>query len=89
MATGISLFFLAVGAILTFAVETSVSGVDLDTIGVILMVIGLLGMLFGLVLWDNWSPRGYRNDEVEVGQRDVLIEDDMPARRSVTRRVYR
>ena len=43
MATGISLFFLAVGAILTFAIETSVSGVDLDTIGVILMVIGLLG----------------------------------------------
>ena len=89
MATGISLFFLAVGAILTFAVETSVEGIDLDTIGVILMVIGLLGMLFALVLWDNWSPRGYRNDEVVVGQRDVLIEDDVPVRRSVTRRVYR
>lgn len=88
MATGISLFFLAVGAILTFAVETNVSGVDLDTIGVILMVIGLLGMLFALVLWDTWSPRGYRNDEVVVGQRDVLIEDE-PVRRSVTRRVYR
>jgi hypothetical protein len=84
------LFFLAVGAILTFAIETSVSGVDLDTIGVILMVIGLLGMLFSLVLWDSWSPRPYRNDdEVVVGRRDVLIEDDMPVRRSVTRRVYR
>ena len=57
MATGISLFFLAVGAILTFAVDTTVSGIDLDTIGVILMVIGLLGMLFSLVLWDSWSPR--------------------------------
>jgi hypothetical protein len=53
------------------------------------MVIGLLGMLFALVLWDNWSPRAYRNDEVVVGQRDVLIEDDVPVRRSVTRRVYR
>ncbi len=89
MATGVSLFFLAVGAILTFAVETSVSGVDLDTIGVILMVIGLLGMLFSLVLWDNWSPRPYRNDdEVVVGRRDVLIDEDVP-RRTVTRRVYR
>jgi len=88
MATGISLFFLAIGAILTFAVETSVSGVDLDTIGVILMVIGLLGMLFSLVLWDNWSPRPYRNDdEVVVGRRDVLIDEDVP-RRTVTRRVY-
>ncbi len=89
MATGISLFFLAVGAILTFAVETSVSGVDLDTIGVILMVIGLLGMLFSLVLWDSWSPRPYRNDdEVVIGRRDVLIDDEMPVRRTVTRRVY-
>ena len=90
MATGISLFFIAVGAILTFAVETSVSGVDLDTIGVILMVIGLLGMLFSLVLWDSWSsPRTYRNDDDVVGRRDVLIEDEAPVRRSVTRRVYR
>lgn len=86
MATGISLFFLAVGAILTFAIETTVEGVDLDTIGVILMVIGLLGMLFSLVLWDNWSPRG-RDDDVAVDRRDVVIDEDAPARRSVTRRV--
>lgn len=89
MATGISLFFLAVGAILTFAVETNVSGVDLDTIGVILMVIGLLGMLFSLVLWDNWGPRSYRNDDEAVGRRDVVVDDDAPLRRSVTRRVSR
>jgi hypothetical protein len=82
MATGISLFFLAVGAILTFAVNTTVSGIDLDTIGVILMVIGLLGMLFSLVLWDSWTPRGVRHD-------DVVIDDEPPVRRSVTRRVYR
>ena len=90
MATGISLLFIAVGAILTFAIETTVRGVDLDTIGVILMVIGLLGILFSLVLWDSWSPRPYRSDdEVVVGRRDVLIDQDVPARRTVTRRVYR
>ena len=89
MATGISLFFIAVGAILTFAVHTTVSGIDLDTIGVILMVIGLLGILFSLVLWDSWGPRPYRrDDEVLVGRRDVVIDDDVPVRRSVTRRVY-
>ena len=82
MATGLSLFFLAVGAILTFAIETTVNGVDLDTIGVILMVIGLLGMLFSLVLWDNWSPRATPRD-------DVVIEDEAPVRRSVSRRAYR
>jgi hypothetical protein len=88
MATGISLFFLAVGAILTFAIDTNVSGVDLDTIGVILMVIGLLGMLFSLVLWDSWTPRR-RDDDVAASHRDVVIDDEAPVRRSVSRRVYR
>ena len=80
MATGTSLFFLAVGAILTFAVSAPVRGVDLDTIGVILMVVGLLGMLFSLVLWDSWSPRPNRSD--------VAVDDEVPVRRTVTRRVY-
>ena len=86
MATGVSLFFIAIGAILTFAVHTAVSGVDLDTIGVILMVIGLLGMLFSLVLWDNWTP-GYRRHDV-VTDRDLVIDEAAPVRRTVTRRVY-
>jgi hypothetical protein len=91
MATGISLFFLAIGAILTFAVHTTARGVDLNTIGVILMVIGLLGMLFSLVLWDSWSPRPLRraDDDVVVDRRDVIVDDEVPARRTVTRRVYR
>jgi hypothetical protein len=91
MATGLSLFFLAVGAILTFAVHTTVQGIDIDTIGVILMVMGLLGMLLSLVLWDNWGPAAgpYRaDDDVIVGRRDVVIDDERPVRRTVTRRVY-
>lgn len=87
MATSLSLFFLAVGAILTFAVETNVTGLDLDTVGVILMVIGLLGMLFALVLWDSWTPRR-RDDEVVLSHRDVVIDEEAPLRRSVSRRVY-
>lgn len=89
MATGISLFFLAVGAILTFAIDTNVSGVDIDTIGVILMVIGLLGMLFSLVLWDSWTPRRHDDDVVLDHRRDVVIDDEVPLRRTVSRRVYR
>ena len=89
MGISVSLLLIAVGAILTFAVNTSVSGIDIDTIGVILMVIGLLGMLFSLVLWDSWTPRG-RDDEVVIDRRrDVVIDDEVPLRRSVSRRVYR
>jgi len=91
MATGLSLFFLAIGAILTFAVHTAVQGVDLSTIGVILMVIGVLGMLLSLVVWDSWSPRPVRrvDDDVVAPRRDVLIDDEVPVRRTVTRRIYR
>jgi hypothetical protein len=89
MATGVSLFFLAVGAILTFAINTTVSGVDLDTIGVILMVTGLLGMLWSLVLVDSWRPTARRDDGYVADRRDVVIEEDAPVRRSVTRRVVR
>jgi hydrogenase/urease accessory protein HupE len=45
---GVSLFLAAVGAILTFAVRDSLSGVDLDVVGIILMVVGVIGALFSL-----------------------------------------
>ncbi len=50
MGIGISVFLLAVGAILAFAVDVQVSGVSLDTVGVILMVVGLIGFLLSLLL---------------------------------------
>ena len=46
MGIGASVFLLAVGAILAFAVDYSVSGVDINVIGVILMVAGAIGLLF-------------------------------------------
>jgi hypothetical protein len=47
---GASLFCIASGAILAFAVTAEVSGIELQTVGVILMVIGALGLLLGLLL---------------------------------------
>jgi thiol:disulfide interchange protein len=51
MRIGASLFLLAIGAILTFAVTASVSGVSLSTIGIILMVVGGIGLLAELLVW--------------------------------------
>jgi len=45
---GVSIFLLAVGAILRFAVADELEGVDLGVIGVILMVAGAIGLLIGL-----------------------------------------
>jgi hypothetical protein len=50
MGIGTSLFLVAAGAILKFAVTDSVSGVDLSTVGVILMVVGIVGLVLSLIL---------------------------------------
>lgn len=50
MRIGASLFLIAVGAILKFAVTHRVNGVDVGTVGVILMIVGALGLLLTLVL---------------------------------------
>ena len=47
---GTSLFLIAVGAILKFAVTLNVVGIDLHTVGVILMVVGCFGLILGLYL---------------------------------------
>ena len=56
MTIGTSLFLIAVGAILKYAVEDSVDSVNLGTVGVILMIVGVVGLVlsfFYMTLWDR------------------------------------
>ena len=55
MGLGVSIFLIAVGAILTWAVNASVSGLELQTIGVILMVVGALGLVLSMIFWSSWG----------------------------------
>ena len=50
MTIGASLFLIAVGAILKFAVTASVAGIDLQVVGVILMIVGAVGLVLGLAV---------------------------------------
>jgi hypothetical protein len=50
MGIGTSIFLIALGAILKFAVTTSVSGIKLATVGVILMIVGILGLVISLLV---------------------------------------
>nr|MDQ3824006.1 DUF6458 family protein [Actinomycetota bacterium] len=59
MGIGVGLLLIAVGAILAFAVEAEVSGVDVQVVGWILMLVGLIGILLDLLLWQSWRG-GYR-----------------------------
>lgn len=54
MGTGISVFMIAVGAILTFALNVTVSGIDLDVVGIILMIAGVIGIVVDLAIF---APR--------------------------------
>lgn len=61
-AVGLSLFLLAVGAILAFAVDYAVQGVELYTVGIILMVVGGLGLLMSLLFWTSFAPFGHHDE---------------------------
>jgi hypothetical protein len=56
MTIGTSLFLIAVGAILKFAVTASVAGVKLHTVGLILMIVGGAGLVIGLYLATRSRP---------------------------------
>lgn len=65
MGIGVSVFLLAVGALMTFAVETdSSNGFNVNNAGVILMVIGALGLVASMFIF---GPRARRSTLVEEG----------------------
>jgi Domain of unknown function (DUF6458) len=65
MTVGGSIFLIAVGAILRYAVTDSISGIDLATIGLILMIAGIVGLVIGLFMYANASRRTTRTVPVE------------------------
>ncbi|GAC1317008.1 MAG: hypothetical protein NVSMB25_03850 [Thermoleophilaceae bacterium] len=72
MTIGTSILLIAIGAILKYAVTTHVSGIDLQTVGVILMLVGILGLVLSILYTFVWSDR--RRDRV------VEREYDAPTR---------
>ena len=65
MGIGVSLLLIAVGAILVWAVDVSVSGLDLTTIGWILLIVGAVGALLSIIFWSSWGGPGRRATVVE------------------------
>jgi hypothetical protein len=76
MGISTSIILLAAGAILAFAVNVSVSGVDLQAVGWILMVIGALGLVLSLAFWRSWGGFRSRTTRVDpmTGHRTVIDE---------------
>ena len=59
---GLSLLLIAAGAILAWAVETTVAGIDIVVVGAILMVVGSIGLVLSLLFWASFAPLARRDD---------------------------
>ena len=57
MPLGTSIFLIAVGAILRWAVTASTSGINLQTVGLILIIVGIIGLVLSIFYMLAWSPR--------------------------------
>jgi hypothetical protein len=77
MGIGAGVFLIAVGAILTFALDVSVSGIDLQVVGVILMIAGVVGIAVDLAVF---APRR------RVGYRDAAVVEPAYGSRTVVER---
>ena len=86
MGIGVGILLIAVGAILTFAVHATVNGINIQTVGVILMIVGIIGFFLSLAFWSSWggfhrgavytdgaapAPRGYA-----TRRRTTYVEED-------------
>jgi uncharacterized membrane protein YwaF len=73
MGLGVGIFLTALGAILAFAVKATVSGLNIHTIGWILLIVGLASILLSLLFWSSWAGPGY------FSRRRTTYVDDGPA----------
>ena len=73
MGIGVSIFLIALGAILAFAVTTEVTGLDVQTVGWILLAVGVMGLVLSMIFWSSWGGRG------GTRRRATYVEDGPPA----------
>jgi hypothetical protein len=69
----VSIFLIAVGAVLTFAINATSEGVNINTVGWILMAVGAAGILLSMLFWSSWAGPGYWSDR--RGRRTTVVED--------------
>ncbi len=74
MGIGLSMLLVAAGAILVWAVDVAVSGVELVTVGWILLAVGAAGVLLSLIFWSSWGGWG-APAEGPRGRRTVVRDD--------------
>jgi len=73
MTTATSLIFIAVGAILAFAVSYQVAGISIQTVGAILIVVGSIGLALALATIGGYAPWGARRVTTTVEAPESVV----------------
>jgi hypothetical protein len=76
MGISLSIVLIAVGAILAWAVNAEVSGIDVQVAGIILLIVGVVGLLASLIFWSSWGGFGNREAAAGGGQNTTIVERD-------------
>lgn len=71
MGISVSLLLAAAGATLIWAVNAIVSGVNIHTVGVILLIVAIVGFATSLFFWSSRGGFGNRNTTTV---RDRVVE---------------
>jgi hypothetical protein len=72
MGTAVSLLLIAAGAIMVWAVNTTVSGLSIHTVGIILMVVGVVGLVLSIIFWSSWG--GFSGASVQREGSTTVVE---------------
>jgi Domain of unknown function (DUF6458) len=75
MGLGVGILLAAVGAVLAFAVNTNVNGVNIHTVGWILLIVGIAGILLSMIFWSSWAGPGYFTSR----RRGYYVDEGPPA----------
>ncbi|MHB8240539.1 MAG: DUF6458 family protein [Solirubrobacteraceae bacterium] len=74
MPLGTSIFLIAIGAILRYAVTATTSGISLPTVGLILMIVGVAGLILSVIYMLSWGARRGAVVSERVVERDPYRE---------------
>lgn len=73
MGISLSILLIAAGAVLAWAVEAEVAGIDIQVAGIILVVVGVIGLITSFAFWSSWGGFGTRNG----GSQTTVIKEDV------------
>ena len=75
MGISLSILLIAAGAVLAWAVDAEVSGLDITLVGVILLIVGIIGLVTSLIFWSSWGGFGGAARD-SGGQNTTIVERD-------------